>query len=119
MTPEEHILESHDSLLTAERLYREGRPLQGAEIIWCSVKHTINAIGMRRGWRFGTYGQKVSVIRSLEMDGHQGLQQLLAFARRLHTDSDHGVLNVEEIEEYRSASIILMERLLRIAAERE
>ena len=115
MTPEEHTRESRDSIETAERLYYEGRPLQGAEITWCSVKHAINAIGMQRDWRFSTYGQKLSVIKRLESEGHEGLQQLLAFARRLHTDSDHGYLTPEEIEEYRQASLLLTQRLLQIA----
>ena len=111
-------MESRDSLRTAERLYSEGRPLQGAEITWCSVKHAINAIGVQRGWRFSTYGQKLSVIKYLEAEGHQSLLQLLAFARRLHTDSDHGYLGPREIEEYRQASFQLTESLLLIAETR-
>ena len=117
MTPEEHIAESLDSALTAERLYNENRPLQGAEITWCSVKHAINAIGMMRGWRYGTYGQKARVIGSLESEGHAGLYDLLDLARRLHTDSDHGYLSAREIEEYRRASAVLTERLLEIARD--
>ena len=114
MTPEEHALESRDSLQTAERLYNEGRPLQGAEIIWCAVKHAINGVGLQRGWRFSTYGQKLNVIRNLEAEGQQDLLHLLAFARRLHTDSDHGYLGPESIEEYRQASYLLTERLLQL-----
>ena len=115
MTPEEHIAESLDSALTAERLYNENRPLQGAEITWCSVKHAINAIGVRRGWRYGTFGQKIRVIERLEREGHDDLNSLLDLARRLHTDSDHGYLNGWEIEEYRRASAYLVKRLLEIA----
>jgi hypothetical protein len=89
--------------------------MQGAEITWCSVKHAINAIGVQRGWSFGTYGQKLRVIKYLEAEGHQDLLQLLAFARRLHTDSDHGYLGTDAIEEYRQASFQLTERLLQIA----
>ena len=115
MTPEEHIAESKDSILTAERLYHENRPLQGAEIMWCSVKHAINAVGVRRGWRYGTYGQKRGIIIRLEAEGHSDLLDLLSAARRLHTDSDHGVLRVQEIAAHRSASVTLVERLLSIA----
>ena len=117
MTPEEHIAESLDSALTAERLYNENRPLQGAEITWCSVKHAINAIGLVRGWEYGSYGQKKRVIMRLESEGHGDLNRLLNLARRLHTDSDHGYLCAQQIEEYRGASARLADRLLEIARE--
>ena len=115
MTAEEHIAESLDSAQTAERLYNENRPLQAAEIVWCSVKHAINAIAVRRGWRYGSYGQKKVVIERLESEGFVGLYRLLNLARRLHTDSDHGYLSLQQIEEYRRASALLNERLLEIA----
>ena len=53
----------------------------------------------------------------MESEGHAGLYDLLDLARRLHTDSDHGYLSVEEIEEYRRASFTLTERLLEIARD--
>jgi hypothetical protein len=81
MTPEEHILESRDSALTADRLFSENKELQGAEITWCSIKHAVNAIGVQRGWKHSTYGQKREVIRRLEQAGHNNLMPGFADAR--------------------------------------
>ena len=103
-------------MATADRLYRENRPLQGAEITWCSVKHAINAIGARRGWRYGTYGRKQEVIARLEGEGHSDLRNLLLAARRLHTDSDHGVLTAPEVAVLRRDAVALVDRLLAIVA---
>ena len=116
MTPQEHIAESIDSMATAERLYQENRPLQGAELTWCSVKHAINAIGLLRGWRYGTYGHKQDVIARLGAEGHRNLRELLFAARRLHTDSDHGVLTAPEVAAFRRDAAALVEQLLAIAA---
>ena len=115
MTLEEHIAESRDSEITAARLYSEGRPLQGAEITWCSVKHAINAIGIQRGLRFGTYRQKERIVEILEESGHGNLVDFLRLTRRLHTDSDHGYLDADQIAECREASARLTRRLLEIA----
>ena len=115
MTPEEHIAESRDSATTAVRLYDEGRPLQGAEITWCSVKHAINAIGVQRGMRYGTYRQKEGIVRVLEESGHGNLEYFLRLTRRLHTDSDHGYLSRDQIAQCREASALLTQILLGIA----
>ncbi len=115
MTPEEHIAESRDSALTAECLYRKNRPLQGAEITWCSVKHAINAIGVQRGLKHGAYRQKLQIVKLLENEGYADLQDPLDLARRLHVNSDQGFLKPQEIVEYREASATLTERLLAIA----
>ena len=117
MTPEEHIAESRDSAQTAERLFEEGRPLQGAEIVWCSVKHAINAIGLQQGWLYDTYRQKKSIVKRLESEDQHNLLDLLAAARRLHIDSDHGILNTQEVKEYRDSAAVLTEQLLTIAAQ--
>ena len=116
MTPEEHIAESRDSARTAERLYQENRPLQGAEITWCSVKHAINAIGVQRGLRYDSYQQKKQIVRALQREeGHTGLDLQLSQARRLHADSDHGRLDAQQIAEARSVTALLLNRLLSIA----
>ena len=117
MTAEEHIAESRDSAQTAERLYQENRPLQGAEITWCSVKHAINAIGVQRGLGYENYQQKKWIVRSLQREeGHLDLEDQLGQARRLHVDSDHGLLDARQIAEARAVTAVLMERLLAIAA---
>ena len=117
LTPEQHIAESRDAALTAERLFEEGRPLQGAEITWCSVKHAINAIGLQRGFKYDSYRQKKDVVVRLEREErHTGLAAQLAYARRLHVDSDHGLMDVQQIAEARSITATLLERLLTIAA---
>ena len=115
MTPEEHIAESRDSANTAARLYNEGRPLQGAEITWCSVKHAINAIGVQKGMRFGTFRQKEGIVKVLEESGYGNLEYFLRLTRRLHTDSDHGYLNRDQIAQCREASTLLPQILLGIA----
>ena len=116
MTPEEHIAEARDAALTAERLYGENRPLQGAEITWCSVKHAINAIGVQRGLRYDSYQQKKQIVRALQREeGHTGLDLQLSQARRLHADSDHGLLDARQIAEARSVTALLLNRLLSIA----
>ncbi len=116
MTVEEHIAESRDSALTADRLYNEGRGLQGAEIIWCSVKHAINAIAVQRGWRHATYGQKRSVVRGLENEGNQDLADELERARLLHVHSDNGFLSDHTVAELRAGAARLTQRLLAMAA---
>lgn len=116
MTAEEHIAESRDSAQTAERLYRENRPLQGAEITWCSVKHAINAIGIQRGLRYHSYQQKKGIVRSLQREeGHTGLELQLGQARLLHVDSDHGLLDAQQVADARAVTAVLTERLLAIA----
>ncbi len=116
MTAEEHIAESRDSARTAERLYRENRPLQGAEITWCSVKHAINAIGIQRGLRYHSYQQKKWIVRSLQREeGHTGLELQLGQARLLHVDSDHGLLDAQQVADARAVTAVLTERLLAIA----
>ncbi len=116
MTAEEHIAESLDSTQTAERLYRENRPLQGAEITWCSVKHAINAIGLQRGLRYDSYQLKKRIVRLLQREeGHLDLEEQLGQARRLHVDSDHGLLNAQQVAEARAVTAVLTERLLTIA----
>ena len=115
MTPEEHIAEARDAALTAERLYGENRPLQGAEITWCSVKHAINAIGVQRGLRYNSYQQKKQIVRSLQREeGHTGLEPQLGKARLLHADSDHGLLDAQQIAEARAITALLLNRLLSI-----
>ena len=116
MTPEEHIAESVDSALTAERLFSENKPLQGAEIIWCSVKHAINAIGVQRGWGYGSYRQKKNIVKWLEDEGHGDLLNPLGTARRLHVHSDSGFLSTRQISEHREEVALLLERLLAIAS---
>lgn len=117
MTSEEHIAESRDSAQTAERLYRENRPLQGAEITWRSVKHAINAIGVQRGLRYHSYQQKKWIVRLLQREeGHLDLEDQLGQARRLHVDSDHGLLDAQQVAEARAVTAVLVERLLAIAA---
>ena len=116
MTPEEHIVESRDAARTAERLYGENRPLQGAEITWCSVKHAINAIGAQRGLRYDIYQQKKQIVRSLQREGgHTGLELQLVQARRLHADSDRGFMDAQQVAEARAVTAVLTERLLAIA----
>ena len=92
MTAQEHCAEARDSAQTADRLFNENRPLQAAEIVWCSVKHAINAVAMRRGWRHSTFGQKKQVVERLEAEGYTDAMDLLRTARRLHIHSDNGIL---------------------------
>ena len=116
LTVAEHIAEARDSALTAERLYGENRPLQGAEITWCSVKHAINAIGLAQGRRYDSYRQKKSIVTWLErQEGYADLGRQLDYARRLHVDSDHGRLDAQQIAEARSITALLLNRLLSIA----
>ena len=116
MTAQEHCAEARDSAQTADRLFHENRPLQAAEIVWCSVKHAINAVGVLRGWRHSTYGQKKQVIERLETEGYAGTAQLLRTARRLHIHSDSGtLLNAAGVIHARHESATLIERLLAIA----
>ena len=116
MTAQEHCAEARDSAQTAERLFHENRPLQAAEIVWCSVKHAINAVAMRRGWRHSTYGQKKQVIDRLEAEGYAGTARLLSNARRLHIHSDSGLLlDAAGVTHSRHESATLVERLLAIA----
>ena len=116
LTVAQHIAEARDAALTAERLYGENRPLQGAEITWCSVKHAINAIGLAQGWRYGSYRQKKSIVTWLErQEGYTDLVWQLDYARRLHVDSDQGLLDARQIAEARSITAILLNRLLAVA----
>ena len=116
MTAQEHCAEARDSAQTADRLFHENRPLQAAEIVWCSVKHAINAVAMRRGWRHSTYGQKKQVIARLETEGYAGAMDLLSTARRLHIHSDSGLLlGTAGVIQARHESATLIERLLAIA----
>ena len=115
LTPEEHIAESRDAALTADRLFDEGRPLQGAELIWCSVKHAINAIAVQRGWRFSNYGQKKEVVRQIETAGHPDLLKQLSSTQRLHAHSDSRFLEMSDVDESRELAAVLRERLLTIA----
>lgn len=117
LTRDEHIAEARDSAQTAARLFSEGRDLQAMEIVWCSVKHAVNAVAIRRGWRHSTYGQKKSVIERLERDeGHADFIRLLAIARRLHIHSDNSaLLDADGVIQSRHESAILVERLLSIA----
>ena len=118
LTPEEHIAESKDAALTADRLFNENRPLQGAEMIWCSVKHAINAIAVQRGWRFSNYGQKKEVVRQMEMSGYPDLLKLLSNTQRLHAHSDSGFLETGDVEESRELAAVLRVRLIAIAESR-
>ena len=116
MTAQEHCAEARDSAQTADRLFHENRPLQAAEIVWCSVKHAINAVGVVRGWRHSTYGQKKQVIDQLEAEGYAGTKRLLSTARRLHIHSDNGILlDAAGVIHARHESATLIERLLAIA----
>ena len=117
MNREEHIAEALDSAQTAERLFGEGRDLQAMEIVWCSVKHAVNAVAVLRGWRHATYGHKKGVVERLERDeGHSDLIRLLGTARRLHVHSDNGTaLDGAGIIQSRQESAALVERLLIIA----
>lgn len=116
MTAQEHCAEARDSAQTAERLFHENRPLQAAEIVWCSVKHAINAVAMRRGWRHSTYGQKKQVIERLEAEGFVDADRLLRNARRLHIHSDSGLLlDAAGVAYSRHESATLIERLLAMA----
>ena len=116
LTVEEHIAEARDAALTAERLFSENRPLQGAEITWCSVKHAINAIGLRQGRRYDSYRQKKDIVIWLErQEGYAGLENQLNQARRLHADSDHGFMDAQQVAEARAVTAVLMERLLAVA----
>lgn len=114
LTPEEHIAESKDAALTADRLFDESRLLQGAEMTWCSVKHAINAIAVRRGWRFSNYGQKKEVVRQMEIAGHRDLLKQLSSTQRLHAHSDSRFLEIGDVEESREIAAILRERLIAI-----
>lgn len=117
MTSEEHLAESRDAALTAGRLYGEGRSLQGAEITWCSVKHAINAIGLQRGWRYNSYRQKRDIVIWLEREeGYADLGLQLTYSRRLHVDSDHGLMDAQQVSEARQITSILTRRLWEIAA---
>lgn len=80
------------------------------------LKHAINAIGLLRGWRHGTYGQKHDIVTRLDAEGHSNLLELLSAARRLHTDSDNGVLTAPEVAAFRRDAAALAEQLLAIAA---
>lgn len=113
----DHIAEARDSAQTAERLFSEGRDLQAMEIVWCSVKHAVNAVAVLRGWRHATYGHKKGVIERLEKDeGHPDLIRLLAIARNLHIHSDNGaLLDAAGVTQSRRESATLVERLLSIA----
>ena len=116
LTVAEHIAEARDSALTAERLYGENRPLQGAEITWCSVKHAINAIGLAQGRRYGSYRQKKDIVIWLErQEGYADLVRQLDYARILHVDSDRGLLDRHQIAEARAITALLLNRLLSIA----
>ena len=117
MTPEEHLAESMDSAQTANRLYEEGRPLQGAEMTWCSVKHAINAVGARRGLSYGTFRQKRQIVSLLVAEGYEELLEDLASARRLHVDSDHGFLDAEQILQHRRKADSLCRALWAIFAD--
>ena len=45
------------------------------------------------------------------------MNDLLDLAHRLYTDSDHGYLSAQEVDEYREASAFLAGRLLEIARD--
>lgn len=92
MTAQEHCAEARDAAQTADRLFNEDRPLQAAEIVWCSVKHAINAVAVLRSWRHSTYGHKKQVIERLAAEGYSDATYLLNTARRLHIHSDNGIL---------------------------
>ena len=116
MTAQEHCAEARDSAQTADRLFNENRPLQAAEIAWCSVKHAINAVAILRGWRHSTYGHKKQVIERLEAEGYADAMDLLSTARRLHIHSDNGILlNDAAISQSRSDIAGFTQRLLAIA----
>lgn len=116
LTVAQHIAEARDAALTAERLYGENRPLQGAEITWCSVKHAINAIGLAQGRRYDSYRQKKAIVVWLErQEGYADLGRQLYYARLLHIDSDHGLLDAGQIAEARAITAILLNRLLSVA----
>lgn len=117
MNREDHIAEARDSAQTAERLFGEGRDLQAMEIVWCSVKHAVNAVAVLRGWRHATYGHKKGVVERLEKDeGHTDFIEMLAAARRLHVHSDSGAtLDAAGVIQARQESAVLVERLLAIA----
>lgn len=116
MTAQEHCAEARDAAQTADRLFSENRPLQAAEIVWCSVKHAINAIAVLRGWRHSTFGHKKQVIERLEAEGYSDAERLLRTARRLHIHSDNGaLLDAAGVIQARRESAILIERLLSIA----
>lgn len=116
MTAQEHCAEARDAAQTADRLFRENRPLQAAEIVWCSVKHAINAIAMLRGWRHSTYGHKKQVIERLEAEGYTDAMRSLRIARRLHIHSDNGILlDDAAISQSRGEIAGFTQRLLSIA----
>ena len=98
-------------------LFNEGCDLQAMEIVWCSVKHAVNAVAVLRGWRHATYGHKKGVVERLEKDeGHPDLIYLLAIARNLHIHSDNGMLlDAAGVIQSRRQSATLVERLLTIA----
>ena len=116
MTAQEHCAEARDAAQTADQLFRENRPLQAAEIVWCSVKHAINAIAVLRGWRHSTYGHKKHVVERLEAEGYSEAKYLLSTARRLHIHSDSGVLlDDAAISQSRGEIAGFTQRLLSIA----
>ena len=117
MTPEEHIAEARDSALTAGRLFDENRELQASEIVWCSVKHAVNAIAVRRRWQHSSYIHKKQVIRRLSDEiGNPDMMRLLNVARLLHVHSDNGVLlDAPAITKSRVEIAVFTEQLLAIA----
>ena len=82
---------------------------------WCSVKHAINAIAVKRGWRFSNYGQKKEVVRQMEAAGHPDLLKQLSSTQRLHAHSDNRFLEIGDVEESRELAAALQERLIAIA----
>ena len=48
-------------------------------------------------------------------EGHTGLELQLGQARLLHVDSDHGLLNAQQVADARAVTAVLTERLLAIA----
>lgn len=117
MTPDERVSVAHSFSTLAERHFRAGENMAGAEMLYGALTQVVIAIAMQRNQPYQDHQHRRHTVRSLTIELHDpDLADAFRKAQRLHV---HFYLNNLDDADFETAVAVtrgLINRLLPLAA---
>ena len=118
MTAEQHLRKALEFLEHSSQEFDSGDALQGSEKLWGAAAHSVMAIAMQRGWKFGShYAIGDAAERLAEERADPLLASDFAVAEKFHANFYHDFMEERDIGRDRPAIDRFVRRLAAIAGE--
>ena len=113
MTVDDHVQTALQFLEHSQREFAAGEPMQGSEKLWGAASHSVMAIAKQRGWRHGSYRDRVTAVDRLAEENDEPLLVAgFALAHKFHANLYYDFMENETVEHDRPMVQDFVRRIL-------